>query len=190
VLLGAAGGFGLLVGPLGLAALRQTRDRRLARKTRAPDSPFLALPSTVRTGLALLVLRLVRRWESCSSCTLPVLVLLLTLPYGKFVHGLYRLLALIRYHRKEKVSVTFHVRPRMCCTISTMASMTTCGASRGTQCPRGCDDVTPLSELRQRQVRSKATLCAAVDEIRITGRPRDRVASLSTSVALWQTCSI
>ena len=27
-----------------------------------------------------------------------VLVLLLTLPYGKFVHALYRVLALIRYH--------------------------------------------------------------------------------------------
>jgi citrate/tricarballylate utilization protein len=27
-----------------------------------------------------------------------VMVLLLTLPYGKFVHGLYRLLALVRYY--------------------------------------------------------------------------------------------
>ena len=30
-----------------------------------------------------------------------VLALFLTLPYGKFVHGLYRLLALIRYHRER-----------------------------------------------------------------------------------------
>jgi citrate/tricarballylate utilization protein len=27
-----------------------------------------------------------------------VMVLLLTLPYGKFVHAVYRVLALIRYH--------------------------------------------------------------------------------------------
>jgi hypothetical protein len=30
------------------------------------------------------------------------MVLLLTLPYGKFVHALYRVLALIRYHGEGK----------------------------------------------------------------------------------------
>jgi citrate/tricarballylate utilization protein len=30
-----------------------------------------------------------------------VLVLLLTLPYGKFVHALYRVLALVRYYRES-----------------------------------------------------------------------------------------
>ena len=59
VLLGAAGGFGLLVGPLGLAALGQTRDPALGHdESRGLDAVFLALLFlTSLTGLALLVLR-------------------------------------------------------------------------------------------------------------------------------------
>ena len=101
VLLGAAGGFGLLVGPLGLAALRQTRDPALGEEdTRGLDSLFLALLFlTSLTGLALLVLRHSQAMGILLVVHLAVvLVLLLTLPYGKFVHGLYRLLALVRYH--------------------------------------------------------------------------------------------
>jgi citrate/tricarballylate utilization protein len=101
VLLGAAGGFGLLIGPLGLAALRQTRDPDLGEKaTGGLDSLFLALLFlTSLTGLALLVLRHSQAMGVLLIVHLAVvLVLLLTLPYGKFVHGLYRLLALTRYH--------------------------------------------------------------------------------------------
>jgi citrate/tricarballylate utilization protein len=101
VFLGAAGGFGLLVGPLGLAALSQTRDPDLGQDhSRGLDSVLLALLFlTSLTGLALLVLR----HSSIMGILLlvhlaVVLVLLLTLPYGKFVHGLYRFLALTRYH--------------------------------------------------------------------------------------------
>ena len=66
VMLGAAGGFGLLIGPLGLAALRQRATRRLARTTARPRRLFLALLFlTSLTGLALLVLRHSRRWECC-----------------------------------------------------------------------------------------------------------------------------
>lgn len=100
VLLGAAGGFGLLVGPLGLAALRQTRDPALGEEaTRGLDSVFLALLFlTSLTGLALLVLRHSQAMGVLLIVHLAVvLVLLLTLPYGKFVHGLYRLMALVRY---------------------------------------------------------------------------------------------
>jgi citrate/tricarballylate utilization protein len=101
VLLGAAGGFGLLVGPLGLAALRQTRDPALGEEnTRGLDSLCLALLFlTSLTGLALLVLRHSQAMGLLLVVHLAVvLVLLLTLPYGKFVHGLYRVLALMRYH--------------------------------------------------------------------------------------------
>jgi citrate/tricarballylate utilization protein len=101
VLLGAAGGFGLLVGPLGLAALRQTRDPELGTdETGGIDRLFLALLFlTSLTGLALLVLRHSQAMGILLIVHLAVvLVLLLTLPYGKFVHGLYRLLALVRYH--------------------------------------------------------------------------------------------
>ena len=104
VLLGAAGGFGLLVGPLGLAALRQTRDPALGQEdARGLDSLFLALLFlTSLTGLALLVLRHSQAMGILLVVHLAVvLVLLLTLPYGKFVHGLYRVLALIRYHRED-----------------------------------------------------------------------------------------
>jgi citrate/tricarballylate utilization protein len=101
VLLGAAGGFGLVVGPLGLAALRQTRDASLGhQESGGLDTVFLALLFlTSLTGLALLVLRHTTLMGVLLVVHLAVvLVLLLTLPYGKFVHALYRVLALIRYH--------------------------------------------------------------------------------------------
>lgn len=101
VLLGAAGGFGLLVGPLGLAALRQTRDPSLGHAgSEGIDAVFLALLFvTSLTGLALLVLRHSAMMGILLVVHLAVvMVLLLTLPYGKFVHSLYRMLALIRYH--------------------------------------------------------------------------------------------
>jgi citrate/tricarballylate utilization protein len=104
VLLGAAGGFGLLVGPLGLAALRHTRDPALGHEESGGlDAVFLALLFlTSLTGLALLVLRHGPLMGPLLILHLAiVLVLLLTLPYGKFVHGLYRVLALIRYHRER-----------------------------------------------------------------------------------------
>jgi citrate/tricarballylate utilization protein len=106
VLLGAAGGFGLLVGPLGLTALRQTRDAALGGdETHGLDSLFLALLFlTSLTGLALLVLRHSQAMGILLIVHLAiVLVLLLTLPYSKFVHALYRTLALIRYHCEGEV---------------------------------------------------------------------------------------
>ena len=101
VLLGAAGGFGLLVGPLGLAALRQTRDPALGEdESGGLDILFLVLLFlTSLTGLVLLVLRHSQVMGLLLVVHLAVvLVLLLTLPYGKFVHGLYRVMALMRYH--------------------------------------------------------------------------------------------
>ena len=104
VLLGSAGGFGLLIGPLGLVALMQTRDPDLGHdESRGLDTLFLALLFlTSLTGLALLVLRHSPLMGMLLVVHLAVvMVLLLTLPYGKFVHGLYRVLALIRYHGEE-----------------------------------------------------------------------------------------
>ena len=104
VLLGATGGFGLVVGPLGLAALRQTRDPSLGdQESGGLDTVFLVLLClTSLTGLALLVLRHSTLMGLLLVIHLAVvLVLLLTLPYGKFVHALYRVLALIRYHAER-----------------------------------------------------------------------------------------
>jgi citrate/tricarballylate utilization protein len=101
VLLGTAGGIGLVAGPAGLAWLARRRDPLLGDPASdGLDASFLTLLLlTSVTGLALLVLR----HEPIMGTLLvvhlgSVLALLVTLPYGKFVHGLYRLLALVRYH--------------------------------------------------------------------------------------------
>jgi citrate/tricarballylate utilization protein len=105
VLLGAIGGVGLFAGPLGLWALRGRRDPA----TRDPDQKglehafILLLVLTSATGLALLALR-----DSAAMGPLLithlaiVMTLFLTLPYGKFVHGLYRAAALIHFSRETR----------------------------------------------------------------------------------------
>ncbi len=105
VVLGTLGGLGLIVGPIGLLAAKKERDPEL----RDPDSTgmdvafTLALFATGATGLALLFLR-------DSSFMAPLLALhlgvvcafFLLLPYSKFVHGVYRFLALARYAKEIK----------------------------------------------------------------------------------------
>jgi citrate/tricarballylate utilization protein len=100
VLLGTAGGIGLVIGPLGLLAAKFRRDPTLRDTSRTGmDVAFLAmLFLTSVTGLALLVLRGTPALASMLALHLGVvLALFLTLPYGKFVHGLYRFAALVRY---------------------------------------------------------------------------------------------
>ncbi len=100
VVLGTIGGVGLVVGPVGLWAQRTHRDPMLSDPSQEQlDRSFLALLLlTSVTGLALLVLR----HQSLMGLLLivhlgAVLALFLTLPYGKFVHGLYRTIALAKY---------------------------------------------------------------------------------------------
>jgi citrate/tricarballylate utilization protein len=104
VVLGTAGGAGLLAGPAGLLALARRRDPALADPAQAgPDAAFIALLFlTSLTGLLLLVLRN----SPAMTCLLAahlgfVLALFVTLPYGKFVHGIYRTLALVRNAGEE-----------------------------------------------------------------------------------------
>jgi citrate/tricarballylate utilization protein len=100
VLLGIAGGIGLLIGPAGLFVLARKRDPKLTdRARRGMDTAFLAmLFLTSATGLALLILRDTSAMGMLLSVHLGVvLALFLTFPYGKFVHALYRLLALVQY---------------------------------------------------------------------------------------------
>jgi len=100
VLLGTAGGLGLVIGPAGLLALRRRRDPALsAAGQQGLDESFITLLLvTSLTGLALLVLR-----NQAVMATLlvvhlgAVLALFVTLPYGKFVHGIYRTAALVKY---------------------------------------------------------------------------------------------
>jgi citrate/tricarballylate utilization protein len=105
VILGTLGGIGLLVGPTGLLALRLRRDPELADPAQdGMDVGFLALLSlTSATGLALLVLRETSAMGVLLAVHLGVvLALFLTLPYGKFVHALYRFAALVRFHIERK----------------------------------------------------------------------------------------
>jgi citrate/tricarballylate utilization protein len=97
VILGTTGGAGLLVGSLGLWVVRRRRDRALIDEAQdGLDESFLALLFlTTLTGLALLVLRHqpVMPWLLVVHLG-TVLALFVTMPYGKFVHGLYRAAAL------------------------------------------------------------------------------------------------
>jgi citrate/tricarballylate utilization protein len=97
VVLGTMGGLGLLIGSAGLWVLRRRRDPALGDEAQnGLDESFLVLLLlTTSTGLALLVLR----HEPAMPWLLvvhlgSVLALFLTLPYGKFVHGWYRVAAL------------------------------------------------------------------------------------------------
>jgi citrate/tricarballylate utilization protein len=105
VVLGTLGGLGLIAGPLGFLAAKAHRDPELAdRASLGMDVAFLAmLLLTSLTGLALLALRETAAMGLLLALHLGVvLALFLTLPYGKFVHGLYRFLALVRYAREKR----------------------------------------------------------------------------------------
>ena len=99
VVLGTTGGAGLLVGPAGLFILRRKRDPALGDPAQEGlDESFIALLFlTSLTGLLLLVLRDGPLMAPLLILHLGiVLALFLTLPYGKFVHGVYRTAALVK----------------------------------------------------------------------------------------------
>ena len=105
VLLGTVGGLGLLVGPAGLFTLTRRRDRALGDVAqKGLDEAFIALLFvTSLTGVALLVLRNHPAMGALLVVHLgSVLALFFTLPYGKFVHGIYRTAALVKYASEIK----------------------------------------------------------------------------------------
>jgi citrate/tricarballylate utilization protein len=106
VVLGTLGGIGLLVGPAGLLAERFKRDSELVDEQRTGmDVAFIAmLFLTGFTGMALLVLRDTAAMGPLLALHLGVVFsLFVTLPYGKFVHGIYRYVALVRYARERRM---------------------------------------------------------------------------------------
>ena len=100
VLLGIAGGIGLLLGPAGLLWLNLKRHPAHGDAAQKPmDRGFIALLFFISlTGLALMW------WRDSGSMALllcihlgVVMALFLTLPYGKFAHGIFRSAALLKY---------------------------------------------------------------------------------------------
>ena len=104
VVLGILGGIGLLIGPAGLFLVDGRRDPALAHQSeRSLGNAFLALLfATSLTGLLLLVLRDRPFMPTLLVVHLAIVVaLFVTLPYGKFVHGIYRAAALVKFRREE-----------------------------------------------------------------------------------------
>jgi citrate/tricarballylate utilization protein len=100
VLLGTAGGVGLLVGPAGLLWLNLRRHALHGDPRQRPmDRAFIVLLFlTSATGLALLAGRDTSAMATLLAVHLgTVMALFLTLPYGKFAHAVYRVAALLQY---------------------------------------------------------------------------------------------
>ena len=129
VVLGTVGGIGLIFGPLGLMIAKLRRDPVMLDEQRlGMDFAFLMmLFLTSLTGLLLLVLRATPAMALLLALHLGVVfALFVTLPYGKFVHGLYRFAALVRYAQEHRA---FTIRAERCPRpSSTATSSRTCSA--------------------------------------------------------------
>ncbi len=99
VVLGVAGGLGLIAGPLGLLAIKRRRDDRIADPAQnGMDLSLIGLLlSSAITGLALMILRATpaMRWLLAIHLAI-VSALFVNFACGKFVHGIYRSAALLR----------------------------------------------------------------------------------------------
>lgn len=104
VILGTLGGIGLLIGPAGLFWLNMRRNpMQIDERQKTMDRGFIALLFFISlTGLVLLAFR--------DTSSMPLLLaihlgfvmgLFVTLPYGKFAHGIFRCAALLK-HAIEK----------------------------------------------------------------------------------------
>lgn len=112
VIIGTAGGLGLLMGPVGLLVLKWRRNRDISdEKQIGIDAAFLVLlVLTSASGLLLLILRETSVMGILVTIHLGiVMALFLMLPYSKFVHGIYRFAAIAKYalerERKEALGV-------------------------------------------------------------------------------------
>ena len=99
VLLGIAGGIGLLIGPAGLLWLNLRRhDQHGDVRQRPMDRVFITLLFLSGfTGLALLIWRDSPAMVNLLAIHLGVIsALFISLPYGKFAHGIFRCAALLK----------------------------------------------------------------------------------------------
>jgi citrate/tricarballylate utilization protein len=105
VILGTLGGIGLLIGPTGLLLAKFKRDKALVDESRrGMEVAFIAMLFLVSlTGLLLLVLRATPAMGTMLALHLGfVFGFFITMPYGKFVHGIYRFGALVRYAKERR----------------------------------------------------------------------------------------
>lgn len=95
VLLGTSGGIAIVAGTLGLLWLKKTRNPETGA---GGDSIFITLLLlTALSGLLLLALRQTTAMGVLLIAHLGiVLALFLTLPYGRFMHAIYRSAALVK----------------------------------------------------------------------------------------------
>jgi citrate/tricarballylate utilization protein len=99
VILGALGGLGLVIGPVGLLYLNFQRDPAHGDETQKPmDRAFIVLLLLISiSGLGLLIYRDTVSMSIWLVIHLGfVMGLFLTMPYGKFAHGIYRAAALLK----------------------------------------------------------------------------------------------
>jgi citrate/tricarballylate utilization protein len=111
VVLGTVGGIGLVVGPAGMLAAKFHRDPAMSDQPRfGMETAFIVmLLLTSLSGLLLLVLRDSPAMGLLLAAHLGVVfALFITMPYGKFVHGFYRLLALVRYAKERRALAQGH----------------------------------------------------------------------------------
>jgi citrate/tricarballylate utilization protein len=113
VVLGTLGGLGIVLGPIGLLRVRAGRDPRLVHDDPLGAALLWMLALIGITGLALLGLRATAAMQTLLAIHLGlVFAWFLLLPYGKFVHGPFRLLALVRdaAEREAESSATVPTR--------------------------------------------------------------------------------
>ncbi len=104
VILGTIGGIGISVGPIGLYYLKCKRLPELGAEKNGMDSAFLLMLAAVGiSGLILMILRATPFMGTLLALHLGlVLAFFLMMPYSKFVHGIYRAGALVRYAMERR----------------------------------------------------------------------------------------
>jgi len=105
VIFGIIGGIGLFIGPVGLLWMNVRRNPEHGDANQKPmDRGFIALLFlTGLTGLALLVLRDTGGMALLLAIHLGfVMAMFVTMPYGKFAHGVYRAAALLKYALEKR----------------------------------------------------------------------------------------